>query len=313
MSKQVCKWVAVAMVGLLGQVAHAQYSSGYYGSGSYGGGYYGGSYSGGSYSGGGYSSGGSGTSSGSSPIIDPLVPSINVNAVGRTATWTASTNFVAALNTMEVKPGVPSYDPAQNSLTVPVGTLTVSTSPSGLKRLTGLTMAFTTTGGEGYQANGLPSVVSLKGTVLLTANNDDLLTGGGSIQFDNMRVDAARGVLVADVTGGNDLGTVNNVDMFSLKNMAVTVPGSSGDSGSTSFSIASMTSQGFDVWHSALSLTPDLGDPLWQRFTSNASLWSFGTLTVGVAMVPENSTWAMMALGLAGVGVAGARRRSLLA
>jgi hypothetical protein len=143
------------------------------------------------------------------------------------------------------------------------------------------------------------------GTVHLETDEDGLTVnpGGGTLDISNLRVDLPAGIVYADVTGGNGLGTApQNVAMwtFGAVNQAVT-----GDS-SVSFPQLSLmlTDAGANTLVQALNLNSAVGAPAIKWAQGNGA---FATLDASLVMrsplqaIPEASTYSMMLLGLAGV------------
>jgi len=147
--------------------------------------------------------------------------------------------------------------------------------------------------------------LQFSGTFHIVTEEDGLAVnpGGGSLDISNLRVDLPAGVVYADVTGGNGLGTApQNIAMwtFGAVNQAVT-----GDS-SVSFPQLSLmlTDAGAEAFIQGLNLNKTVGAP---AIKSAQSSGRFATLDVSLRMgsplqaIPEASTYSMMLLGLAGV------------
>jgi len=156
--------------------------------------------------------------------------------------------------------------------------------------------------------------LQFSGTFHIVTEEDGLAVnpGGGSLDISNLRVDLPAGVVYADVTGGNGLGTApQNIAMwtFGAVNQAVT-----GDS-NVSFPQLSLmlTDAGAEAFIQGLNLNKTVGAP---AIKSAQSSGRFATLDVSLRMgsplqaIPEASTYSMMLLGLAGMMGAARSARS---
>jgi hypothetical protein len=180
--------------------------------------------------------------------------------------------------------------------------------------------------------NDIVSIVS-QGGVFQDAPKSTAATGGHLI-INNLTYDAATNIISADVSGNNLAGTYNlattHEQVFTIKALDYST-----DGGATWTPIADPTSfpvnpaGGFEIRSSGLFLVGGNTGTVFSQFQQSLGLKGiglstlqaldtydaatntagFGTLTVKVPAIPEPSSYAMMALGLAGVGLAVRRGR----
>ncbi|MDE1999618.1 MAG: PEP-CTERM sorting domain-containing protein [Burkholderiales bacterium] len=129
---------------------------------------------------------------------------------------------------------------------------------------------------------------------------------GGSLTVSDLNVDLANKKVYATVIGGNGVGTLSNFYLWDIVKPVTTEQFIAGNNRTLSaISGLQITSGGFNTFVQALGLLP-LGKGALQSVTD------FGTITttMTVTPVPEPATYALMALGVAAIGVAARRRRA---
>jgi len=166
------------------------------------------------------------------------------------------------------------------SASAPITALTIDT-------VTHNVLAAATTGGATQTAPVLKSVSS-----------------GGSLTVTDLNVDLANKKVFATIIGGNGVGTLNNFYLWDIGTItgATTVAGAG--TYTTSLSGLSITTDGFNKFVTSLGLL-NLGKSALMGVTD------FGTITstiVATPAIPEPSTYALMGLGLAGMGLVARRR-----
>jgi hypothetical protein len=159
------------------------------------------------------------------------------------------------------------------------------------------------------------SGVSSAGGALMTTVDDDFTTTGGSLSLTNLRLDLTTMRVYASMVGGNGVGTVNDLYLWNAGAI----------SGATSFAAASglttvvneisgltITANAFSLFSRALGLT-EAGDAALSKVTDFGKISSSISVTMAQTVtppIPEPSTYALMGLGLAAIGLAARRRRA---
>ncbi len=168
------------------------------------------------------------------------------------------------------------------------------------------------------------------GSLQITTSNDQIATGGGSLKLSNFTLSLADQRLYADLDGANGYGARQQVALLKLTGMSGTTnvsglmnfwfgpspqclpnelcyippnynPLDASRLGLT-FGQALLTDEGREAFKTSLNVL-DMGSEVFDVY------YDRDFTSVEVKAIPEPSTVALMALGLAGVAVA-ARRRS---
>lgn len=213
--------------------------------------------------------------------------------VGGAGTLSFSTDLLAALDVGQVT--VSSYSPGTASVTTdsfgsytnvsasaPITSVTVDTATNNL-------LSVATAGGATQNAPVVKGVSS-----------------GGSLTVSDLNVDLANKKVYATVIGGNGVGTLSNYYLWDIVKPVTTEQFIAGNNRTLStISGLQITSGGFNTFVQALGLL-SLGKGALSTVTD------FGTITttMTVTPVPEPATYALMALGVAAIGVAARRRRA---
>lgn len=225
-------------------------------------------------------------------------------------TLTFSSTLIGALNAGKVQ--VSGVTPATADVVYKTNTVTkvvsISTA-SAAAPVTSLT-------GD-YTANSLSvTQVTTAGGALQSAKTSNIATTGGSLEITNLRVDLTAKKVYADLNGGNGVGLKTNVYLWDIAsiggsttfNLPANVP-STGTVISSTNTLSGLTinQPAFDLFAQAMGLTAN-------GITSLKTVTDFGTIvstiSVKVTPVPEPSTYALMGLGMVGMGLVARRRRA---
>jgi hypothetical protein len=132
------------------------------------------------------------------------------------------------------------------------------------------------------------------------------ISSGGSLTVGDLNVDLVNKKVFATVIGANGVGTLSNFYLWDIVNPVTTESYIAGtDRTLNTISGLQITTAGFDTFVKSLGLL-SLGKG------ALATVTDFGTITttMTVTPVPEPSTYALMGLGMFGIGLVARRRRA---
>ena len=159
-----------------------------------------------------------------------------------------------------------------------------------LDSVTGQILSAQTTGGATQTAKKLKSVS----------------TAGGFLTVTDINVDMTTKNVYATIIGANGVGQLNNFHLWN----AAAITGATVFTGpgeyTTAISGLSITTEGFNVFSQALSLT-GIG------LVALQGVQNYGTITsviTATPAIPEPSTYALMGVGLVSMGLMARRRRA---
>ncbi|RTL30103.1 MAG: PEP-CTERM sorting domain-containing protein [Burkholderiales bacterium] len=173
---------------------------------------------------------------------------------------------------------------SQVSASAPITALTIDTSSYAV-------LGAATTGGATQTAPVLKSVSS-----------------GGSLTVTDLNVDLANKKVYATIIGGNGVGTLNNFYLWDIGSITGATSVTGAGTFTTTLSGLSITSAGFNTFVQSLGLL-NLGKSALSGVTDFGSITST-IVAKNVAAVPEPSTYALMGLGLAAMGMVARRRQA---
>jgi len=157
------------------------------------------------------------------------------------------------------------------------------------------------------------------GSVTISNSGANIATTGGSLTLSNWRVDFIERKIYSTITGGNDVGLLPDVALWTFDAPTGNTAVSPGDITAMSLGASVGIPYAFGFGNQTSIALPNLkittlGFDLWQRSQGYNNLGvnalnvvqNFGTVTI--SNVPESSTYAMLLTGLMVVGAA--RRRA---
>lgn len=132
------------------------------------------------------------------------------------------------------------------------------------------------------------------------------VSNGGSLTVGDLNVDLANKKVFATVIGANGVGTLSNFYLWDIVNPVTQDVLTVGANQSlTQVSGLKITTAGFDTFVKSLGLLSN-GKGALSMITDYGTI----TTTLSVSAVPEPSTYALMGLGMVGIGLVARRRRA---
>lgn len=161
------------------------------------------------------------------------------------------------------------------------------------------------------------AAIGLSGGFVWTTPRIKNLGTGGSITFNDLRIDLDRQMVTVDVRGQSvPVGTeapvdvnLNDMDLFTIGQ--IDSQGLSNASGATySFSQLAFTDAGLQALSAALGVESSFA-PALERLKQPGMVGGMSATLVYAAAVPEPSTWLMMGMGLVGLAACVRKQREV--
>lgn len=215
---------------------------------------------------------------------------------GGTGTLSFSAELMAALDTGNVT--ISSYAPGVASVTKDSSgsytnvSATAQVTSAVIDSVTNQYMSVATSGGA-TQTSPVMKYVS----------------SGGSLTVSDLNVDLVNKKVYATVIGANGVNTLSNYYLWDIVHPVTQDTFSAGNNTLSQVSGLQITTAGFNTFVQALGLL-SLGKGALGTVTDFGTITTVMNVSGTVPSVPEPSTYALMALGMVGIGLVARRRRA---